>query len=103
MHVTKSMLGDMMFKYVKDDKPRRIDLHGATQKENDEDFAVLPATPFLPSVNLKKPNREVTPVPQCGPPRPPVRQASPSCEALPTGGTFEVNWRQFAVELPPII
>ena len=37
-HVTKSMLGDMMFKYVKDDKQRRIDRHGATQKENDEDF-----------------------------------------------------------------
>ena len=37
-HVTKSMLGDMMFKYVKDDKQRRIKQHGATQKGNDEDF-----------------------------------------------------------------
>ena len=37
-HVTKRMLGDMMFKYVKDDKQRRISQHGATQKENDEDF-----------------------------------------------------------------
>ena len=37
-HVTKSMLGDMMFKYVKDDKLRRIKLHGATPQENAEDF-----------------------------------------------------------------
>lgn len=37
-YVTKCMLGDMMFKYVKDDKQRRIDQQGATQKENDEDF-----------------------------------------------------------------
>ena len=37
-HVTKSMLGDMMFKYVKEDKQRRIKQHGTTQKENDEDF-----------------------------------------------------------------
>ena len=32
------MLGDMMFKYVKDDKIRRIEQHGASQKENDENF-----------------------------------------------------------------
>ena len=37
-HVLKSMLGDMMFKYVKDDKIRRIEQHGASQKENDENF-----------------------------------------------------------------
>ena len=37
-HVLKSMLGDMMFKYVKDDKSRRIEQHGASQKENDENF-----------------------------------------------------------------
>jgi len=37
-HVTKNMLGDMMFKYVKDDKQRRLDQHRATSKENDEDF-----------------------------------------------------------------
>ncbi len=37
-HVTKCVLGDMMFKYVKHDKQRRIDQYGATQKENGEDF-----------------------------------------------------------------
>ena len=62
-----------------------------------------PATPFLPSANLKKPNREAAPVPQCSQPRPPVHQASPHYEASPTGGTLNVRWRQFAIEQPPLI
>ena len=37
-HVLKSMLGDMMFKYVKDDKVRRSEQHGTSPEENDEDF-----------------------------------------------------------------
>ena len=37
-HVLKSMLGDMMFKYVKDDKVRRTAKHGASPEENAEDF-----------------------------------------------------------------
>ena len=37
-HVTKSMLGGMRVKYVKDDKQRRVDQHGATPQENAEDF-----------------------------------------------------------------
>ena len=64
---------------------------------------VLPATPFLLSANLKKPNREATPVPQCSQPHPPVHQVSPSCEALRTGGTLKVRWRQFTIEQPPLI
>jgi len=37
-HVTKDMLGDRMFKYVKDDKQRRIAQCGSTPKQNAEDF-----------------------------------------------------------------
>jgi len=37
-HVTKNMLGDMMFKYVKEDKRRRIKQCGATSEQNAEDF-----------------------------------------------------------------
>ena len=37
-HVLKSMLGDMMFKYVKDDKIRRTEQHGTSSEDNDEDF-----------------------------------------------------------------
>ena len=37
-YVTKNMLGDMMFKYVKDDKRRRIERCGATDESNAEDF-----------------------------------------------------------------
>ena len=36
--VTKNMLGDMMFKYVKDDTRRRIEQCGATDESNAEDF-----------------------------------------------------------------
>jgi len=37
-HVTKDMLGDRMFRYVKDDKQRRIAQCGSTPKRNAEDF-----------------------------------------------------------------
>ena len=37
-HVTKNMLGDMMFKYFKEDKRRRIERCGATDESNAEDF-----------------------------------------------------------------
>ena len=37
-HVLKSMLGVMMFKYVKDDKVRRTEQHGTSPEENAEDF-----------------------------------------------------------------
>jgi hypothetical protein len=32
------MLGDMMFKYVKDDKIRRIEQHGASPEDVAEDY-----------------------------------------------------------------
>ena len=37
-HVLKSMLGDMMFKYVKDDKIRRIEQHGASPDGVADDY-----------------------------------------------------------------
>ena len=37
-HLPKSDLGDLMFKYVKDDKKRRIEDNGDTQEQVDKDF-----------------------------------------------------------------